>query len=303
MTERADAPEALNAQIRDAINAHGDAFAAAVNRRVDGSKSRHGVWRFRAAEFAGELRNTVLHIDGVAECELRGVERVVFAALESKRVAPKFAKWCFLTDSVMRNDMTARRPLLDLHKFVSPVSEEDGDGFWAMASGLHTNARVYSRALVLSTRAKSTSDADGRDRGRKGIDEAVTQACRGAGILINVIRGWSLPEDGAVVVPLVVTTAELLRCDTEISNADLVTGRLTEDVSVSRVNWLWYETHLSPALAPTANRVYGRGYAEDRIGHLLDHHQARAVMIANATHLPDALAEIAEAVSIMLPAR
>lgn len=133
----------------------------------------------------------------------------------------------------------------------------------------------------------------GNDRGdgvkTKGLGDAVDQAFRGVGGLVEQLPSWLKQGTGAFVVPIVVTTASLFVTDQALDEADLQSGELS-GVTLREVEWLWFDVHLNRSLLPDVYRETAVQTTLDPIGETLAHYHRRGAIIANVSGLKSAVA-------------
>lgn len=85
------------------------------------------------------------------------------------------------------------------------------------------------------------------------IKDATNQVLRTLnGLIENMFPESARDEDrtdAALFIPVIFTTAELWVAEGDLSEADLVSGELSEKwATVTQVPWLWYTCNQSPAL-------------------------------------------------------
>src|SRR5262249_45872879 len=87
------------------------------------------------------------------------------------------------------------------------------------------------------------------------LDDTINQVLRAAGGLAELIPDLPRYRDKpTIIVPTVVTTAEIDWYPTPLGNADLSTGSLPDGI-VRTVPWLWYSANVSKSMSPRARRL------------------------------------------------
>lgn len=227
-----------------------------------------------------------LHIDGVLELRSEVFlhpRRRVFVVVECKRSDPNLSRWCFAPV-----DERKRPVVLDTYwhrrtDLIEAVREIKAP---FIAAGARSCALPTTQVGVELKNAR----LDGNGVG-KTLNEAITQAMRGASGLANDMLSWIEADETAIVIPMVVTTAQLFASKTVLSAAALTTGELAA-VSVEQPPFLWYTTNISRSLMPSVSRP---GQADRSIANKLAHRSMRSVLVANQSGLVGALTQILQA--------
>ena len=236
MAKQNDQPEEISHILAKTLSTHGHGFHYAVLRRSkELFEQEKSYWVLQAAEFPVSAGDKVTHIDFV--CSSR--RRLTYLVAECKRADPARARWCFV-----RAPFTWRAPRPNDAVFEEVTYRPRK--FQARACLVQANRPVYHLGLELKTGMKG----DGRDR-TQAINDATTQVLRGTSGLINQVCVDKGPthEPAALsrFLPVIFTTAELWVSDTDLSEAELETGKV--DLGrAQQVQWLWFNHNQTPAL-------------------------------------------------------
>jgi hypothetical protein len=262
---------------RKTLNSHGHSFQRAVwktiNEMQEGDQRN---WRRLVYEFPVSFKGRSTSIDLI----LRRTGWPFFLVVECKRANPALARWCFARGP------TGTGPENEL--VYEALVRETGEA----AIRRKRAARVYSLAMEVRTGEKGESDNQGRGR----IEEAVTQAFRGVGGLLErfsipeLLTMWGTnpaSEDQVIVFPAVVTTASLWVTEIDLGAAGLTDGNLVPGtLSVTRVPWLFYRYRLTPDL----RTKFGPAGRAESLQEILGRDFGRTVAIVGADGLGDFLA-------------
>lgn len=269
----------MSDEIRDlfqrALNSHGYGFHAAVGREIH-RIARAGGSGFSVAttEFPVLVRGQASRVDLVLE----GSSRRWFMTVECKRVDPAIAHWCFIQSHVLGG-----------RKFDNALHF---DSLATLHDEVFCEPKVcghVDRFAHIGVEVRSNKRGDGTSVGRNDIENALTQACRGANGLVEYFasnRQYFKRGNRLVVVPMVVTTAALWLSATQLDDADLADGQvdLTQAEFV-QVPWLVYQYHQSPGIRHSIRF----GELDVEIGQGADLYAKRSVLISNPSGLNELL--------------
>lgn len=122
----------------------------------------------------------------------------------------------------------------------------------------------------------------------KPHEQAVEQAFRSASGYIERMKqdGGSLLAVGTsvLVLPLIVTTAELFASSTDISSTDLNTGKI-ERLDVTPVGFLWFQQNLSRHLRPEGVHIEPPRIGIESLDRATVRRHTRATAVVNVEHL------------------
>ncbi len=272
----------------NALNRHGFSFQHAVLKECERlcSKAASG-WLFQVAEFPIEVRGKNTHIDFVLTLERNEwhnseahPETPVYLIAECKRSDPALNRWCF-----------ARAPYVNRsgrsdHFIVERIIFDHDEQPFRFRSGgavLKKDAGVYHIGLEIKSRAKG----DGTGGGRSAIDDAITQAFVGSnGMVEHLFRvsqaNWQGHPRGAVILPVVFTTARLFVSDIDIGSADLASGNIEMPAdSLREEPWIPFQSHGSVGLKHKRDSI-GESLS---LGDVLNAEYVRTIPIVNARHI------------------
>ncbi len=291
MTDLSDTSGTITQQERDSdaarktLDRHGHGFHYAVLKALGDIQSG---WRIEASEFPVDLNGVPLHIDIVLRSE-----RAVMA-VECKRVNPALGQWCFARSSfVSTSDAAPHLVLLErLHLLHRGTERQRVRVTRALTDTLPTREQYH-----IAQEVKTGQAGDGAG-GRSAIDDAVTQAIRGASGLAEAYAGLDegrlMEAPHLFIVPVIVTTARLVVLGVDLSDADLQTGNLPLNAPVEERPWLCFRTMTSSRLrhnVPSAENQSSerRPYS---LGGVADHDYARSVAVVSVSGLPEFLQRV-----------
>jgi hypothetical protein len=233
-----------------AINRHGFPFQNAVLRRAkELFKEGHSTWAFEAAEFPVEVAGAGTRIDFVLSSEN------VWLLAECKRADPSLCDWVFLRAPLVRRNHHERF-------VVDRVNIREHLGF---STGPISLLSLHSRPFAHRGFEVKTSDKGEGAAGRSAIEEATSQLFRGVNGMINCLQSKpAMVGDGndCLLLPVLFTTAKLYVSDLDMSQTDLLSGKLNAELlKPQEVPYVYYQYHLSPGIkhpfptSPSAERL------------------------------------------------
>jgi hypothetical protein len=261
------------------LNCQGHAFEEGVIQHcrtlLDSGQSD---WTFRLAECPVDLHGRPHHIDFVLEHR----RRTAVMLGECKRVDPSRARWCF----VKRQHTSADERIGEAHPVFSTIR-------WARDG--HPNLREdprrarAERTFHLCLELKTGKPGEGCPPDpNKPHEQAVDQAFRSASGYIERMKhdGGSLMELGAsvLILPAIVTTAQLFASETAISGADLQTGKI-DGLDIKPVGFVWFQQNLSRHLRPDGVHFEAPRFGIDSFDRSIARRHTRATAIVNVEHL------------------
>ncbi len=273
-------------RVRAALSYHGHGFQFAVVNELLHLQQRTN-WEVEAIEFPFEVNGEAGHADIV----LRGDHAI--AVVECKKVRKGLSTWGFARSNVVsRSGFGAQRVALEGVKRLNPDPTLNA----CLRPG-RSSERQYNVFVELK-------DGEGEPAGtsRGALDNAVTQALRSSsGILSQLIAYPSLPSGsrGATltIVPVIVTNARLLACNTDLAHTDLASGQLPEKLLVEECDWLWLRTMASSSVRHEFWHV--GGHESTSFGDLQDQRYARSIAVTTCASLADCLLGIYAHVPLM----
>jgi hypothetical protein len=127
------------------------------------------------------------------------------------------------------------------------------------------------------------------------FEAARDQVLRSRGGLIEDLAGagTTLRYEGGAVLPVIVTNAELVTTETELSSADAVTGDLSH-IEATTASWLWLDHPLSRSLRPNVPHVPegGQQTKTELLQQNLAFDSRRSIAIVNISGLDSFLKEV-----------
>jgi hypothetical protein len=138
----------------------------------------------------------------------------------------------------------------------------------------------YHVALELPTGLKG----DGVKGSTSAINEAMNQVLRGAAGFAAFVREQRLlaPGSGALIFPVIFTTARLSVTNTDLSSADIETGQLSS-VDVEEPGWAWLQHNVSSSLlSAPAERFRSDSSLERNVGQVIRTQRLRSVAVVTS---------------------
>jgi hypothetical protein len=274
--------------LRRTLNRHGYGFQSRVlmachETRIQGEETS-GRWNLVADEYPVSVSGHDLHVDGVLEFLSNDpLSFRMFSVVECKRVDPKIGRWCFA-----KSDTRRRPAILDVYRH-QPIDAMAGILTRVEAMACSVDRIESTTQLGIELKA---ADVVGNGLG-KSLDSAISQVLRGAAGVAEGLPDWIPEEARAVVVPLLVTTADLFRSNTMLVEADLFSGDLAA-LELESVQWLWYTANVSNSLLPDVSRDMDDS-PNRSITNAIAHRHSRGIVIANVRGLEAALTAIVNA--------
>jgi hypothetical protein len=224
--------------VRAALGKHGYGFQYAVIREIRRLYRPGAAWQVDGTEFPVQVRGVSTHVDLTARSK-HGL-----LVCECKRVDPALGIWCF-GRSVLATSYDREGQVI-IHETLS-FGDPEHDFVVDRRDPRVLSDAQYHVALEIKTNEKGESQ--GTNRG--ALEDAITQALKGVSGVTNAIaeqRRLMGSADRLTIIPVIITTARLVTCETDLSTADLATGRLPERVEITERPWLWFRRASTPAL-------------------------------------------------------
>lgn len=233
----------IRAALEAALNRGGYGFHYAILRRLDALREqRRSMWRLDANEFPVRVQGVDTRVDFVLANEPGDIRLVV----ECKRVNPRLGRWCFAKSVYAAPYSVASGLRVERVRYWEHYGEIRAE----VCDFGSSDGREYNLAVELKTNAPE-DEQDPHGVGRGTIETAVTQALRGVNGLVESLHAYhqTLQGQAAALIPVVVTSAELWTTDVDLSNADLLSGRVEiVESSLHRRDWLVLQYHQSLSL-------------------------------------------------------
>ncbi len=264
--------------ITSAINKHGHAFHQSVLRETERLfELRTSKFLFEAAELPVDVGDQHSRIDAV----LKHRDRPTYLVLECKRVDSSTA-WCFSSVPFVRRDNNSHELLFDIFQ---RLDEFSGQAI-TFSPSLSTE-RLFELGLPFDSGKKGDG---GGWKDRDDVEKSVSQAILGAAGLINCMNRnleIIMPREDAMIIPVVLTTAELYLSGADLSRVNLESGKMCEsEIHPQPIDWLWFRYHASSRISHPVNRgQYRFASHELTLSRLLDRDHSKTVAIVNALGL------------------
>jgi hypothetical protein len=283
-----DQPVSRDAErIRAVLSHHGHGFQfAVINELLHLALDRRIDSQVEAVEFPFEVKGQPGHADIL----LRNEHAV--AVVECKKVRTGLSTWGFARSNlVSRSDFGAQTVALEGVTRLNPDPKLNA----CLRPG-RTTDRQYN---VFAEMKDGKGNKEGMSRG--ALDNAVTQALRSSSGVLRQLIGYPSLIPGSrgatlVIVPVIVTNARLLACNTDLAFTDLTSGRLPENLHVQERDWLWLRTMASAGVRHEFWHVGGQ--ASSSFGDFQDQRYARSIAVTTPAGLADCLAGISTHVTV-----
>jgi hypothetical protein len=269
---------------QNALNRHGYGFQYAVIKRAAELIKYSSRWIPAVAEFPVPLGDGT-KIDFILR-DLAFNTRTTLVC-ECKRVNEAFGRWCFVrapfTHSALGRDPSV---IMDSIEF---STREDGRRVRVSHKHGVFLDRAYSVGLVVKDNNAKGDAQPRRGTNEDAIEEAATQVLRGSnGYIETLSQHPKLLGEGQphIVLPVIFTTATLWVSDANLSDADLLSGKI--DIAKSDFKsapWLWYQYHTSPALKYSTRREQEATELEE----MLEFEYIRTIVIVGRGGIDDFL--------------
>jgi hypothetical protein len=257
----------------EAINRQGFPFQSAVLRRLrELFERKRSVWTLEATEFPVEVNSQGTRIDLL----LRTVDQSYWLVGECKRVNPAYSDWLFARSEYIGRNLEERYVVEAAKRTAAPSFNAGG-----MSVRLLRHGHYHTGFTVKSDRP---GDPTG---GRDQIEEAATQVLKGVNGLVNFWQKTptTMPsETMQFILPVIFTTANLRVTDTDLANADLESGRISqEELSVEPRSYIYYQYHLSPGL----KHLFAGFHELSELASLMQSEYIRTIAIVSAAGIDD----------------
>ena len=203
---------------------------------------------------------------------LRHKRRPHLIAIECKRANPAVARWCFAKAPSVRRNRTRE------YCFAERLALQDGT---CSSEPIHSQIEIDAYHIALEVRQAGTK-GEPHQRGRGAIEEAATQVLRGVNGLAQLFLRHPELLGGSqevVIIPAIVTTAELFVSPVDLLTGNLRTGKLPNDpLPMEKRTWTSLQYNQSPNLKPSGNEI--RQYPP-ALWQILDREYVRTVPIVN----------------------
>ena len=180
----------------------------------------------------------------------------VYLVAECKRANPALNRWCFArAPYISRVDYSSRAFIVERIQTTvrAPMDlTEDQLQFRSGGSVLGQPAEFYQIGLVVKPEGQEPGDPSAR-HGRDVIEKAAAQACQGVnGMVEHLSKNKNLADahtKGAILIPVVFTTARLFTTNVDIGSADILNGNVTiDETSLEEKSWICLQYPVSVGL-------------------------------------------------------
>ena len=256
------------------LNKHGYCFQyASLDFIKNALPSIDGTpWTFQTSEFPVQILNKDkgTKIDFVLKSRNSSVQSI-FLLFECKRSNPALKNWCFLRLPYVRHGRTSERFFADV------VTAESRIKATGKIITFSTQDEFYH--LALEVKSGEVGDKNGKSYGE--VEEASTQICRGLNGLIDLYAKYPQmhTKTPVIMIPIILTTANILAGKLEIENIDLASGNLKILPALSPKDWIYYQYHQSPALKHNFPAEQSGNY---ELPYVLDRDYIRTIPIVSA---------------------
>jgi len=266
-------------QLKKLLNYSGYGFQYSALEKIRQFHAQRQIgWEVEAAEFPAKVQDSETHIDFI----LRYRDTQVLILAECKRVNPKLSEWCFIKAPFVHKNRSWENWLVDHVEYAG--SQNDVTGVEFISGEFIPFNKFYHIGFV----TKSKEKGEPGPSGKKAIDDAATQVCRGlnglieylptAPHLLKKLDKKNIIYSGVTLLPVIFTTAQLYTCECNLAKADLTNGNI--DLSkekISEQDWIFYQYHVSPGL----KHSHARNQTVDSFSQALDYEYIRTIPIVS----------------------
>lgn len=233
------------------LNIHGYGFQYSVLKTAqDFFEKGISPWIFEVTEFPVEINGVSTHIDFI----LRNNNEPFFVVAECKRADPAVSNWCFVKTPYVSRTAGERERIV---REVLISRKASGDPPTVNLDWIMRSDNIYRLAFEV----KSGEKGEGKF-GRGQINDALTQVLRGTNGLFKFFASklqktkqlpfGGYPEEStyAAFLPVIITTAKLWVTDTNLSDADILTGNIElPSDNLEERDWLFYHYSQTPDIS------------------------------------------------------
>lgn len=271
---------ALSNLLRNQINTHGYALpqrlAEIIRQLAIGGDMFP--WQFQATEFPIEARNNSSRIDIV----LKAKASDIFLLIECKRINPAISNWCFVKNKYNKSLNTQQHFVAENIEFMPThnhnIVNMKGKGKEIL---FDTNHKTYNLGFEIKSSAKG--DPQGKAR-NEDLEKSLEQACRGMNGMIELFaKEWfssNLEVHNAMLIPVVVTTADLFGTDVDLSKSILETGNYEDSIGLTQEEWVYFQYHQTPGIK---HKYYNYPTEPESVADILYREYTRTIPIVNAS--------------------
>jgi hypothetical protein len=241
--------DGLAEQLSAALNSHGHGFHYRIIKEADDLFCQNvgpaaQKWGFEVAEFPLEAGGKNTRVDLI----LQSRETPVYLVVECKRANPAYSNWCFARAPYVRRNH-------DGGEFVAERIRFEND---RLVSGGAVTRLLGGKGYDIALQLKAENPGDKHGKGHDVIEEAVTQVLLAANGLVDAFHREPqliAKHRQAVVVPIIVTTANIWTTEKNLSETDIGDGTITgTPLAVQEAKWVQYRYPQSPTLRHTVER-------------------------------------------------
>lgn len=271
---KSDKVNDVSESLRNRLNEHGYCFQyASLDFIKNELPNIEGTpWVFQTSEFPVQIGNKDkgTRIDFVLKSR-HSIVQNLFLLFECKRSNPALKNWCFLRLPYVRNGRTSER------FFAEVITAESRIQSTGKILSFSTHDEFYH--LAIEVKSGETGDKNGKSYGE--IEDAATQICRGLNGLIDLYAKYpqKLTNTPVIIIPIILTTANILTGNLEIENIDLLSGKLNTPPNLTPKDWIYYQYHQSPALKHNFPAAQSENY---ELPYILDRDYIRTIPVVSA---------------------
>ena len=231
----------LEQALNGLLNKNGHGFQYAVLKEVQSAITEvKSPWLFEVAEFPVSINGEDIHIDFI----LQNFHEPFYLICECKRVNPALSNWVFLKAPAISKKIT-----YNTDNIVREMSNERGDGTFLQSRP------IYKDKYRLHFEIKSGEIGD-CSKGKQ-LDESITQVMRGLNGFIEYTIFRMKKADFKSVrnnkkiafLPVIFTTARILTSDVDISESDLLSGKIdVNKIKLEEKEWCYFQYNQSQNL-------------------------------------------------------
>ena len=280
----------LSEGLRKVVDSHGYGFHYSVIKTADRLFPDKSSWIFVAAEVPVAVRGQDTRIDFILKHKILPI----YLICECKRANPALNSWCFLRAPYVNRNRVTTDLITEGVKYDPEVAAERR----IITGPKYPGYSDFVYGLAFEMKSEEKGDPTGTGRGE--MEKAATQVMRGLNGFVEFFSDHSeVLQNGpsgerAFLIPVIFTTAQVFTTETDVSAADVKTGKLAMDeISITERPWLWYRYHQSPGLRHTLAVSRGlfstRNHGDVDVGTVVNEEFARTIAVVNAAGIENFL--------------
>lgn len=282
------------------LNDEGYSFQAAVIKAIQESRipGEFGSVQYQTSELPVSVGERDTRIDFVLKVESASAHMGMHIVGECQRADPAASHWCFAIDRRDPPGESSGLIIESIARRAQGPSVFTADSKDALGAA-ETKPLVFGPSQSQRQFHVGTAVGTGDDRAPGGdasgiIERTADQVMLGVNGYFEFLatRSTLLGQAGGsiAVLPVIVTTASLYECVSELSAASLATGELPAAADVRPCAWLWLQYHVARRLRHHVHR-YPLVTSQATIAGSMKQEFVRSIAIVQAPQLDQFLRE------------